>query len=994
MATETITQLPLAISISGSEAVEIVQGGTSKQTTTGAIAGLTANVGTVTQIDTNSPITGGPITTTGTISLATGGVDNTYLAPMPANTIKGNNTGGSAAPQDLTGPQVLTAIGGAPLNSPAFTGVPTAPTPLVSDNSTTIATTAYVQQQGYALSSVSINAGTGLTGGGNLTASRTLSLASIANNTLLANNSGSSAAPSATTLTSLLDSAIGSAQGSILFRGVSQWQPFLPGTVGQVLASGGPSANPAWLTLTGTGTVQQVNTGTGLTGGPITLTGTISIDNTGVSAGSYGSSASVPVISVNAQGQITSAVSTTINAVTLTTGTITTTPSGSNDIANKAYVDSVAQGLNFHAACNYATTADLGTVTYNNGSSGVGATLTNAGTQAVLVIDGHTFTATDVINGVRILVKNQSNTAYNGVYVLTNEGSLLTNWSMVRATDYDTSGTGTNEIDAGDFFLVLSGTSNANTSWVQQTLLPIIVGTTGIVFTQFGAPVLYTAGTGLTLAGNQFSITNTAVTAASYGAASSVATFTVNAQGQLTAASSTPIAINGNQITSGTIGSAYLSGSYTGITGVGTLTAGTWNATAIGVAYGGTGLTTTPTAGQIDIGNGSGFTRTTLTQGTGMTITNGSGSITIANAGVTSAAAGTGISVSASTGAVTITNTGVTSFSAGTTGLTPSTGTTGSITLAGTLATTNGGTGLTAFTSGGAVYATSTSALTTGTLPIASGGTGQITASAAFNALSPITSTGDLIIGTGVNTASRLAIGTNGYILTSNGTTATWSAPPATGVTSFQTSLSGLTPSSSTTGAVTLAGTLGPTSGGTGLTTYATGDILYASATNTLSKLAAGTNGYILTLTAGIPSWQPNTGGVTSFSAGTTGLTPSTSTTGAITLAGTLVSANGGTGFSTYTTGDLIYASATNTLSKLGIGTNGQALVISGGVPSWGAAGGATGGGTDQIFWNNGQTVNTSYSIPSSINAGTFGPVTIGSSATVTIPSNSTWTVV
>ena len=103
----------------------------------------------------------------------------------------------------------------------------------------------------------------------------------------------------------------------------------------------------------------------------------------------------------------------------------------------------------------------------------------------------------------------------------------------------------------------------------------------------------------------------------------------------------------------------------------------------------------------------------------------------------------------------------------------------------------------------------------------------------------------------------------------------------------------------------------------------------------------------------------------------------------------------GGTAQTSYTTGDVLYASATNTLSKLGIGTTGQALTVVGGVPAWATINaGATGGGTDQIFWNNGQTVNTSYSIPASTNAGTFGPVTISSSATVTIPSTSVWTVV
>ena len=130
------------------------------------------------------------------------------------------------------------------------------------------------------------------------------------------------------------------------------------------------------------------------------------------------------------------------------------------------------------------------------------------------------------------------------------------------------------------------------------------------------------------------------------------------------------------------------------------------------------------------------------------------------------------------------------------------------------------------------------------------------------------------------------------------------------------------------------------TSGGTGQSTYATGDMLYASATNTLSKLSAGTNGYFLGLSGGVPTWQPvgPPGSVASFSGGTTGLTPNTPTIGAITLAGTLNAANGGTGIASYTIGDLVYASGTTTLSKLAGVATGNVL-ISGGVgvaPSYG----------------------------------------------------------
>jgi hypothetical protein len=355
----------------------------------------------------------------------------------------------------------------------------------------------------------------------------------------------------------------------------------------------------------------------------------------------------------------------------LTSVTLTQDPVSALEAATKQYVDSVASGINFHNACYYATTADLGSVTYNNGASGVGATLTNAGAQAALVIDGHTFTSTDATNAVRILVKNESNGAYNGIYTLTNQGSVSTNWVLTRATDYDTSGSGTNEIDAGDFILVLYGTANASTSWVQQTPLPITVGTTAIVFVQFGSSSTYAAGTGLSLTGNIFSITNTTVSAASYGSASSVGTFTVNAQGQLTAAGSTSIAINGNQITSGTIGSAYISGSYTNITGVGTLTAGTWNASTIGVGYGGTGLASYST-GDMLYASGS-TTLSKLTLGT-------SGYVLTAGASAPQYVAQSTLSVGSATNATNATNVGITSTSSGETNyLTFVTGTSGNL---------------------------------------------------------------------------------------------------------------------------------------------------------------------------------------------------------------------------------------------------------------------------------------------------------------------------
>lgn len=217
----------------------------------------------------------------------------------------------------------------------------------------------------------------------------------------------------------------------------------------------------------------------------------------------------------------------------------------------------------------------------------------------------------------------------------------------------------------------------------------------------------YDGSTPITIA-----LASSGVTPATYGSASQVPVLAVDTYGRVTGVTNTSIAIsagavsglaasattdttNANNITSGTLDSGRLTGSYTGITGVGTLTAGTWNANAIGVGYGGTGLTATPTNGQLPIGNGTGYSLATLTAGTNVTITNTAGGIQI---DATPSFGGTVTSVD---------------VSGGTTGLTTSGGpvtTNGTITLAGTLNVANGGSGATSLT--GYVKGNGTSAFT------------------------------------------------------------------------------------------------------------------------------------------------------------------------------------------------------------------------------------------------------------------------------------------
>jgi hypothetical protein len=297
---------------------------------------------------------------------------------------------------------------------------------------------------------------------------------------------------------------------------------------------------------------------------------------------------------------------TSLTLAGLTSVTLTQDPVADLQAATKQYVDAKAStGLSYHQPVQAATTQSLaaqtgGTVTYNNGTLGVGATITLS--VALTTLDGYSLSNTN-----RILVKDEVNQAYNGIYTWATGGTVLT-----RATDADTYGSNVGQLSQNDYFFVQNGTVNKGSSYVVTTVGTITFGTTAITFAEFSNSQVYTAGTGLTLTGTTFSITNTGVTNATYGTSSAVPTIAINAQGQITSASNTSIAINGNQITSGTVGSSYISGSYTRITGVGTLTAGTWNVGTIRLGYGVTGVATLT---GLAYGNGtSAFTAATAAQ--------------------------------------------------------------------------------------------------------------------------------------------------------------------------------------------------------------------------------------------------------------------------------------------------------------------------------------------------------------------------------------------
>ena len=682
--------------------------------------------------------------------------------------------------------------------------------------------------------------------------------------------------------------------GGIVYSTSSALAIAAAGTSGYLLASGGTSA-PTWTnspaisgasitatTIPNSALVNSsvtVSPGTGMSGGgTVSLGGTITLTNAGVTSNVAGTgitvsgatgavtigTANIPnssltnsSVTIGTTSVSLGSSSTTLaglTGITLTSGTVTgvASPVNPSDVVSLSYVQGVLAGLEWKNEAQAGTTANL-TATYSNGSSGVGATLTNSGAQAAFAVDGYTASLND-----RILVKNQTTQTQNGIYTVTTVGSGSTNWVLTRAIDANTP-TGLNNAT----LYITNGTTNAGTAFTQTTATPTI-GTNNIVFVQASGTGTYTAGTGLTLSTNVFSLTAVG-TPGTYGSSTTVPVITTNASGQVTGVTTPSIAFPVTSV-SGT----------------------------------GSGISVTPTTG----------------------------AVVVSNTGVTSNVAGTGITVSGATGAVTITNNGVVSFSAGTTGLTPNTATTGAVTLAGTLAAGSGGTGTTtAPTAGqllvgvtGGTYTPYTVATGTGISTTTGSGTfqinntgvtslagtaGNITASASTGAvtlnlatagtagtygqvttdsfgrvtsgttvatvtyggtgLGTITTNG-LVYGNGTSNVGVTAAGTTGQVLVGNsGSAPTWSTLTSVAVTSIAGTANQITASAST-GAVTLTipstftapGSIASTStitAATGLTlTYATANaFIYSGASSAVTSTAAATNGQLLIGSSGNP---------------------------------------------------------------------------------------------------------------------------------------------
>lgn len=519
-----------------------------------------------------------------------------------------------------------------------------------------------------------------------------------------------------------------------------------------------------------------------------------------------------------------------------TSGYVSIAPTTPTGIANKQYVDYFAAGLSWKQPVKAASLANIASL---------------SGFQ--------TIDSVPLTDGDRILVKDQSLSKNNGIYVVRSGA-----WEYaVGADDW--------QEYVGAIVFVEEG-SQAYSAWYSLAQEGGTLGVTALDWANFSVSSTYSAGTGLTLSAGVFSITNTGVTNATYGSASKTVTLAINAQGQATSASQQDIAIAATQITSGTLDSARLSGSYSGITGVGTLgnltvtntISGSINGNAATATTAGSATTATTAtniaggaAGSVPYQTASGATTflAAATNGQVLTLASGVPSWATPTSGTVTSVSGTGtVNGLTLTGTVTTSGSltlggtldlssppaigGTTSNSGAFTTLTASTSVTTPIVQATNsaglaLKNASGTTQMSMGAGGGDNLAINVSANLNGTnaqIDISPTGTGHVH-------LNPTGSGSVQIAPTSAGTIDNLAIGgttplagtfttlrvnstlslagstgTSGYVLTSNGASApTWSALPASSISITDNTSSGSTfypaLSAVTTGSITGATT-------------------------------------------------------------------------------------------------------------------------------------------------------------------------------------------